>query len=215
MSGYANFAIERDSIVDTQISSTQTRVPQFPEQLPQLAFQSQGSVAFDTTSRQLAYFDGFEWIYGIGSKGGVSVFKLGNQAITEGTNAIITGWTDAAPGYNTLEGFDLATGIFTAPVAGEYKINTSVVWVPTNQGTQRTTQILVNGLPIFAQTQDPNLVSNFADGQSLIQYVAGSVRLEIGDTVSINTFNNSGVIGVIVLATSVIGSARTSLSINL
>lgn len=210
----ANFKVEKDLNVDTQESSVQTKVPAFPE-LPQMAFSQQGSIAFDKTTRTFAYFDGLVWVHLPGTiDSGFSAFKSGNQGIPNAAFTTVGGWSTATPGFNQTTGFNATTGIFTSPVAGNYDVKICIIWQPSNQGDTRIAQFQVNNTTVSAQVGDPNLITRFNLGHSLMMYITTSVHMEAGDTARIQVWQNSLVVSN-VLAVDAVAQGRTGWSMTL
>jgi len=147
---------------------------------------------------------------------GFSAFKSGNQAITTSTNTAVGGWSIAGPdGYNQSGGaFVPATGLFTVPIAGSWRVSAQIIWQVSNTGPRRFVRFSKNGTFTFGAEGDPNVSTNFGDGQSLVQKVDGPIYMAVGDVGSISVLQNSGG-NSNVLATSALSGIRTCFSMSL
>jgi len=129
-----------DTKSDTATQAVQEKVPSF-EILPQLSVQQAGSIAFDSTAGQLAYWDGFVWRYfetGVSPGSSTLVTQLAaptNVALNSWQD--ITTWAIAPVGpfdvFPTIGSFDGTS--YTVGEAGSYLISASGLGSPnTNPG---------------------------------------------------------------------------------
>lgn len=111
---------------------------------------------------------------------------------TSGVETIVTNWTQD---YDTHAAFNATSGLFTVPVSGKYKINTSILWDSASWQANKHAEIRLqkNGV---ATSYIPSTwySTNNAISGTYYQFQTGDdvLSLVAGDTISVAIFENDG-----------------------
>jgi hypothetical protein len=109
--------------------------------------------------------------------------KASSQTVTSNTASIVI--PDTAR-YDTSSNFDLTTGLFTAPVAGFYHFNGTVLFTSTLSGHLGGAILAVNGSALVYGN------SNSGNTTQTAFSVERTLKLSSGDTVALWQTNTSG-----------------------
>jgi len=109
------------------------------------------------------------------------------QSIPNAANTTVTGWTQVYDRVNT--NFNAATGVFTAPAAGFYHVDTILTFanVLNVVSTTRSVTIVVNGVMRIQGFYSPSAITSTVSVQA-----SGVVQLTAGQTITVQAFQNNG-----------------------
>lgn len=197
--------------VTSVVSTEKLRLPLMPNAAGNISNfpRDGGGLAFDLTTRQPFYDNGFQWLPIISGGGGGStveswsVFKAIDQSIPPLMDTVLTDWSEAGAVYISLAQWNLATGEYTATVEEDLSITANVSWAEgfTNQGDRYLrVEHLPSGLFVWdiikedVTQADPDI--NMATTQTVsinMHLFAGDkARVTVEHTASINIDVESG-----------------------
>jgi hypothetical protein len=115
---------------------------------------------------------------------GFSVFNSANQTIPSGSATQLS--------FNTIDfddavAFNTTNGTYTAPSAGVYQFNATVVWNLFSSGSSYTTLELYKGATLIRQCIQPANTNYNSVNMSV------TVKLNAGDQITLRAYQNTGV----------------------
>jgi hypothetical protein len=114
-------------------------------------------------------------------------FEAGVQPPTSIPNNVNTVVIYGTPTFNDANAYNPATGIFTAPAAGTYHFDASVMWQAVTAGPQYQMRLEVNGVV------KKGTYNTFSFAQDFNQSVSIDLSLNAGDQVKVTVFHSSAV----------------------
>ncbi len=112
-------------------------------------------------------------------------FEAGVQPPTPIPNNVNTVVIYGTPTFNDANAYNPATGIFTAPIAGIYHFDASVMWQAVTAGPQYQMRLEVNGVV------KRGTYSTFNFAQDFNQSISIDLSLNAGDQVKVTVFHSS------------------------
>ena len=181
---------------DVTFDSVRTKVglylPQYPLSTRPPLFAGDGAIAYNIETQSPYFFDGNVWQPFLAppsnTTNAYSFEKGGIQIVSPDTDTIVSGWiTPVSPPYRVLSGWDMAQGVYTAPVAQLFTITAQISWSAgiTNTGTRTLRVIYYDGISpriVKENTIQPNPNAVVSDDQS----ISMSLQLNPGDRVWIS-----------------------------
>lgn len=133
--GFRGLKVERDIRVTDSHTENRHQIPLIrSDNLPPPTWAGiGGGLAYDLVTQRPYYSDGFTWFpIGKGSSGTVESYafiKDGDQSVPRVTDTVVTLWEiGSSSTYHTLSGWDLATGIYSAPRDEVLTLEVNVSW---------------------------------------------------------------------------------------
>jgi hypothetical protein len=120
---------------------------------------------------------------GAGAVIAVRAEKSGTQSLTTATETTITSWTET---QDSTSSFDASTGVFTAPVAGTYKID-GVIAIGSNATGFRYAAVFKNGA---IYNYGPGTAPPASNDSGAV--FTAQVPMIAGETLSVKAYQNSG-----------------------
>ena len=128
----------------------------------------------------------------------VSAVKSGAQAGITTVATTIASWSTAAPGFDDSGGaFNTATGVFTASVAGVYKLVCNIGFTNTSNAGDRVVDTFLNGVTVWNERSFQPTGSVASNQVTILNSL---LSLGIGDTIQVRIYRSGGAGTITVLA---------------
>jgi len=147
----------------------------------------EGQVVYIADIDRFEFYNGSAW-FAVSGKMPRYEIKLGSTfSITNGTTAVVTGWTS----ISNTGGFSGTAGVITVPTTGRY--NMTYVCIHTANNTTGTRGALINLSTTGVTYRDTHPApANVAHSQSIFLSM-NSIEMNQGDTVTLQAHQTSGV----------------------
>lgn len=193
--GFRGFGIERDIRVRDLRSTNRHQLPEIRSTDPPPGHWpgQGGGIAYDLDTDRPYYSDGFIWLpIGTGGAGTVESYafiKDGIQVISTGTETVIVMWEiSSLDAYHTLPGWNLTTGIYTAPQAEVLSLEVNIAWSAgvSNLGDRTLrVQYMKFGIPGWNTIKEVSTQADPAIGVETTQECQIHAKLAQGDAVRV------------------------------